>query len=167
MFSEWSDPYDIDEYYDDLYNAFKDVIPTKQYSKPAVQLPTVATTEAPEEPVKPIVNGPSPVKNGFEVEPNSIFIDGHSVGSQPAYNILRSGPSEKKEDKEGFVVQGTPFISGEYAGGITWTHIIIFIAFVFLICLLAQMRAQLNNATMTMKMLTMMYSHDKLSKKDI
>lgn len=164
MFSEWSDPYDIDEYYDDLYNAYKDVIPTKQSTKPAMVQPVVPSVI--EEPVKQIINGPA-VKSGFEVVPNSIFMDGHPVGSQPSYNILRSGPEKKEtESKETFMIQSPSYLGMSCGEGIGWVHILIFIAFVFFICIIAQMRAQLNHATMTMKMLTIMYSHEKYSKKD-
>lgn len=165
MFSEWSDPYDIDEYYDDLYNAYKDLIPTKQTTKPPVELP--AGPSAVEEPIKPVINGPNPaVKSAFEVVPNAIFSDGHPVGSQPVYNILRSGPPDVKasnEPKEGFMIQSPSFLPSG-CDGISWTHVLIFLAFVFFICMLAQMRAQLNNATMTMKMLTIMYSHERQKK---
>lgn len=75
MFTEWTDPHDIDHYYDDvgkLYNAVAEY--QKPVSKP-IEAPIVET------------------KSTFEVRPNTILSDGHPVGSQPEYNILRSGPA--------------------------------------------------------------------------
>jgi hypothetical protein len=117
MFTEWTDPHDIDHYYDDVGKIFSKVAayvdPTKQAAlapivDPVVPVSSGTIVAAPTVPVASapvpvgIVQNPAPagttdtpIKSGFEVVPNSIFIDGHSVGSQPAYNILRSGPPVK------------------------------------------------------------------------
>lgn len=76
MFADWTDPHDIDHYYDDVGKIFSKVAAYADPAKPIVA------------PVAPV---PSVAKSEFEVVPNSIFLDGHSVGSQPPYNILRSG----------------------------------------------------------------------------
>lgn len=172
MFSEWSDPYDIDEYYDDMYHTFKDVIPKKQSFSSPVQMPVNPPVQSQEKPIGQLVYGPEPfdsnhqTKSRFEVTPNTIFSDGHPVGSQPSYNILRSGPPSTNNEKEQFIIHQQPRYLGMDCDSLSWTHIIIFMAFLFLICVIAQMRAQLNNATMTMKMLMIMCSHEKFAKKE-
>lgn len=110
MFAEWTDPFDIDNYYDDVGKIFTKVSeyvdPTKQTK--TVVLPPV-TTAVDSAPTKVgIVELPppidqqslqtplSPTKANFEVSPNTIFLDGHPVGRQPVYNILRSGPPAKE-----------------------------------------------------------------------
>lgn len=104
MFADWTDPYDIDHYYADVgkiftkVSAYADPSPQVVTPAPIVAVPTqvdmapvttVSTTE-----VAPTATV-APVKSEFEVVPNSIFLDGHPVGSQPPYNILRSGPPSK------------------------------------------------------------------------
>ena len=115
MFTEWTDPHDIDHYYDDVGKIFSKVAayvdPTKQAAPIVASVAPVSSSAIAAAPTIPVASAPvpvgivqnpapagttdTPIKSGFEVVPNSIFIDGHSVGSQPAYNILRSGPPVK------------------------------------------------------------------------
>lgn len=105
MFADWTDPYDIDHYYADVGKIFTKVAayadPSPQVVTPApvVAVPTQVDMAPVSTPIDtPTVAAPTvitPVKSEFEVAPNSIFLDGHSVGSQPPYNILRSGPPSK------------------------------------------------------------------------
>ncbi len=104
MFAEWTDPFDIDNYYDDVGKIFTKV---SAYVDPSNQMKTVvpSTVVVPQTPTAidsapnkvDIVELPPPIaKSNFEVQPNTIFLDGHPVGSQPVYNILRSGPPAKE-----------------------------------------------------------------------
>lgn len=112
MFADWTDPYDIDHYYADVgkiftkVNAYADpptqiVVPTPVAAPPvAASIATSAVSQLASSTtptITPTVTAATTpaVKSGFEVVPNSIFLDGHSVGSQPPYNILRSGPPAK------------------------------------------------------------------------
>lgn len=104
MFTEWTDPFNIDEYYGGVGDMFTKVSayvdPTKQMETPTP--PTVVTPQIPtaidSAPTKVgVVELPPPIsKANFEVQPNTIYLDGHPVGSQPVYNILRSGPPAKE-----------------------------------------------------------------------
>jgi hypothetical protein len=96
MFAEWSDPFDIDKYYDEVGNIFTKVSayvdPTKTVS-PTVVLPQQPSIIDSAPTKVGVVELPPPIaKSNFEVQPNTIFSDGHAVGRQPIYNILRSGP---------------------------------------------------------------------------
>lgn len=106
MYADWTDPYDIDHYFDDVGKIFTKVAAYADPAKPVTVVPQQPTAieSAPvgvgiiQNPVvaQPPVATPDTsagvVKSGFDVAPDSIFIDGHSVGRQPPYNILRSGP---------------------------------------------------------------------------
>lgn len=104
MFAEWSDPFDIDNYYDEVGNIFTKVSAYMDPSKLSKtgSAPTVVSPQTPNAidsaPNKVgVVEMPPPIeKSNFEVQPNSIYLDGHPVGSQPVYNILRSGPPVKE-----------------------------------------------------------------------
>lgn len=165
MFSDWTDPYDIDHYYDDLQNAYKDKIPIS--NKVDVVLPSATSLPlAPEKPIGPVINttpatstAPSsaPIKSGFTLTPDTIFVDGHPVGSQPLYNTLRSGPPRE------------PFLGNpdnlKDCRPMNWCYIITFIAFTFLVCVICHMKSQLHNNQLTMKMLMMMCTRDGTIKK--
>lgn len=167
MFSEWTDPYDIDNYYNDLNAAFKDI--SSSVSKPPSIRPTTQrpispnVIVAPEQPTGVIVNqGPvnAQTKNNFEVKPDSIFLDNHPVGRQPEYNILRSGPpsDETPRAQENYLsdkCRQTP----DYYSYLSWINVLIFIVFIFLIGMLIQTRTQLMNSNLTLRMLMMMYAH--------
>lgn len=158
MFSEWSDPYDIDQYYGGISNAFKEISTSGMYQpKPSVQPSIAAKPTMPEAPEKPsgilVNNPPEQKKSTFEVKPDSIFLDGHPVGSQPEYNILRSGPPTPKAEK--FYI---PESSNDCSIN-TW-HILLFIVIVFLASMVVQLRMQLNNSKMTIKMLAMIYEQN-------
>lgn len=102
MFSEWTDPYDIDNYYNDLNGAFQSYSSSpsnSMYQRLPHQMPVVPKVEIkPEEPTGVIINTPVKQKNPFEVGSDTTFLDGHPVGKQPEYNILRSGPKESFEE---------------------------------------------------------------------
>ena len=88
MFGEYTDPFDIDHYYDDVGKIFAKVADYVDPTVPKV-IPELAS---------PTPTAPPTVTNvsKFEVTPNTIFMDNHPVGSQPEYNILRSGPPKKE-----------------------------------------------------------------------
>jgi hypothetical protein len=153
MFSEWTDPYDIDHYYDDINGLMADVRDSPSstmYQNMPVQLPSRAVTELkPEQPTGVIVNNVPITKSAFEVAPGSTFVDGHPVGRQPEYNILRSGPPAKESGRlEAF--------SSYNRSNMDWIHIIMFVVFVFLVGMVLQSRQEVKSANMTMKMLLAM-----------
>ena len=165
MFAEWTDPHDIDNYYNDLNNLLKEVQPA--YSSSVYQqLPVRPTIEARVEPPTGVIvntlttsldTKPSNNKSNFEVKPDSIFLDEHPVGRQPRYNVLRSGPPPKELYCNGNSSEQI----GQVVPYIDWTYIIIFIAFVFLVSLVLQTRAQLSNSNMTIRMLIAMISNNQ------
>ena len=171
MFSDWTDPRDIDHYYNDLNGLLKDIqtapsssmyqqLPIKPKIEARVEQPTgvvintpaVATTMRPT-PVQPAASVPPAQKSGFEVKPDSIFLDNHPVGSSPLYNVLRSGPPKENYCNGAQAERATTYID--------WTYIIMFIVFVFLVSLLLQARAQVSSANMTVRMLLAMISNQK------
>jgi hypothetical protein len=79
MFAEWSDPYNVDEYYNEVDTLYKNV----------PSLPSASQFSKNE--------SSNLVKDTFdigEIKPNDILPDSHSIGSQPKKNILQSGPIE-------------------------------------------------------------------------
>lgn len=167
MFSDWTDPHDIDHYYNDLNGLLKD-IQTAPSSSMYQQLPIKPKIEARvEQPTGVVINTPAVAtmrpasagsappaqKSGFEVKPNSIFLDNHPVGSSPLYNVLRSGPPKENYCNGVQAERASAYID--------WTYIIIFIVFVFLVSLLLQARAQVSSANMTVRMLLAMISNQK------
>jgi hypothetical protein len=115
MYAEWTDPHDIDHYYDDVNKLFSKIAAYSNVTQPpgspiAIDAPSVSPPATPTIAAPPMSAESAPLKSGFEVAPNSIFIDGHSVGSQPEYNILRSGPPVKDGYKDGYMNRA-------YAGG--------------------------------------------------
>lgn len=95
MFEEWVDPNDIDHHYEGVGSIFQKVAdyidPTKQISTPIQPVPPVLPQTSATQSVQPVV---PPTVSKFEIVPDSIYVDGHPVGHQPKYNILRSGPPE-------------------------------------------------------------------------
>lgn len=166
MFSEWSDPYDIDDYYGGLSTAFKDIASSSMYQPKPASTPSIAPPSqsgaqvvlpsgpklpaAPEAPTGILVNNPSQKKSSFEVKPNSIFLDEHPVGSQPEYNILRSGPPSQTENFYNCTAG-----SSKYDGVFTYWNIVMFIIVVFLVSALIQLKMQLNNRETMLKVLSM------------
>lgn len=161
MFSDWTDPHDIDNYYNDMSGLLAD-IQNAPSSRMYQQLPVKPKIEARvEQPTGIVINEPvaqtggsvsiPEVKAAFEVKPNSTFLDGHAVGAPPVYNILRSG-----SPKENYLDRAQPEHTTKY---IDWTYIIMFIMFVFLICLLLQARARACSSDMTIRMLIAMIAN--------
>jgi hypothetical protein len=126
MFNEWNDPYDIDDHYEDVSQLFAKVSeyvdPTKQISTPDTK-----TTETPD------TKTPDTTVSKFEVEPNSIYVDGHPVGAQPTYNILRSGSPEPYRNKK---CSDYPTSDPYY----TILLVILFMMFVYIIHMQMQLR---------------------------
>jgi hypothetical protein len=102
MFSEWTDPYDIDNYFTEIDKQI--------YSNTTTYQPSTISVRAPPPILSPIASAPNqvgiiqngaPIQSNFEVEPNSILpADGHTVwtagpGAPGNYNILMSGPPTK------------------------------------------------------------------------
>ncbi len=164
MFSDWTDPFEIDNYYQDLDGLMKDiqVAPSSSmyYRSPQSTLKPVATevkppattSQKPEAPVSQVVNT-SP-KSKFEVKPDSIFLDGHPVGHQPPFNILRSGPP-----KETYCDGAT----NGYCSGMDWFSIWLYVFIGFLCILLVAYRikicaleSQIRTSDMAVKMMIML-----------
>jgi hypothetical protein len=150
MFSEWTDPHDIDNYYDDLEHLLEDVqaAPSSSvyYQLPRQQL-VVAT---PEVPTQPIIMQPAgapetapPVKSTFLPFP----------GLQ-----VEQSKSEHMTNQTGEVCKGytLSLIPDNW-----WIYAAIFIMFLFLVGMLLHQRSQLNAAQMTLRMLIAMYSQSR------
>ncbi len=164
MFSEWTDPFDIDNYYQDLDGLMRDIkaAPSSSvYYQPRTTAKVTATESKPtvvtqvEAPTAPIVNT---TKNTFEVKPDSTFLDGHPVGRPPLFNILRSGPP-KESYCDG---------NGTYYDGWDWATFVFYVFLVFLICSLvaaqlkiSSLKAQVRTSDMTLKMLLMLQGNIK------
>lgn len=150
MFQEWTDPYDIDNYYGDVEEAFKDIKTAPSgndyITRRSVSPTPTITSPAPIVQSKESSNDPSPLKSTFEVVPDSIFTDGHPVGHQPKFNILRS-KENFSDDSCGMVIE--------------WIYILIaaFSIFVLLI-LYAHARSQACNLRMTLQMMMMLYNRE-------
>ena len=159
MFSDWTDPYDIDNYYNDLNGIFKNtqeepssntIQQSKYYEMPSRH----QIISAPEQPTGPIVNTLVDVaqtpKNSFEVQPNTMFSDGHMVGHQPSYNILQSGPP-------GPVPAPVPTFKETYWNSpiqqFDWIHIVAFFIVIVLVGFLAQAYSQISNTNATVHLL--------------
>ena len=161
MFSEWTDPYDIDNYYGDINGLLRDV-PQAPSSNMYHQLPIRPKIDMkPELPTGPIVNAPSgsqaSEKSQFEVKPMSIFLDGHPVGQQPQYNILQSGPPSMERQKPTDSFIGTKeHLCNKHGLDIDWLHVIIFIMFMIVVGMFLQTRCEMSNIKSALGML--MYS---------
>ncbi len=153
MFSEWTDPYDIDNYYNDLSGVFKqyESLPSSStYNSSAYNSSQSNVISKPENPTGIVVNNPTPNKSGFEVKPNSIFIDDHNVGEQPAYNILRSGPPKES------------FTDSMYCSYDSWIYVCIFVILIMFMCLLRGVYCKLNKLTKKLnKVMFLLYQHEK------
>lgn len=89
MYASWEDPYDIDRVYDEVGSLFRSVAP---YQPP---IANVSVEDAPNaDPITTLDNA----KSTFEVRPYEILPDGGNIGSQPSYNVLRSGPPAAIKD---------------------------------------------------------------------
>lgn len=162
MFSDWTDPFEIDNYYQDLDGLMKDiqVAPSaSMYYRPPQAVPKPVATEVktpvtvpqtPEAPVSQVVN--TPPKSKFEVKPDSIFLDGHPVGHQPPFNILRSGPPKE-----------TYCDGSGYYNGMDWSTIWLYVFVGFLCVLLVAYRmricaleSQVRTSDMAVKMMIML-----------
>lgn len=161
MFSEWTDPYDIDNYYNDLNGVMRDIQASPSGSMyqqlPTSRPSTLSSVEMKPEPPTGVVINPTQQKSNFEVDPGSIFMDGHPVGRQPPYNILRSGPPDqfKKEN----------YIANNYMMTPDWTLIIMFFCIVILGCLLIQSRMQISNMKLKMDLLCILKNMTKAMRK--
>ena len=100
MYAEWIDPYNIDDWHEEVGKIYEKV---DSYVNPDNKITTQPTlTSISSAPIEVgIVENLMPlnVKSNFDVEPYSIFTDGHPVWGQPEYNILKSGPPEKYTEK--------------------------------------------------------------------
>lgn len=144
MFSEWTDPYDIDNYYNDL-NDLTRHLPIAPSSNTYQQMPIPVKQEMPPEaPTGQVVTVPVPTnsKNAFEVKPDSIFLDNHPVGHQPRYNILQSGPPQKES-----------LWNKHETCAYDWHNIIMYIIMFVVIFMLIQARCQIASLSRTVEIL--------------
>lgn len=144
MFSEWTDPSDIDNYYDDLEHLLQDIsTPSIMYSKssPLKQM-IIATPEAPTQqiimqPSGSTINTTPPLKSTFlpfpQMEPSEP-IDNQTEGVCKGYTLS--------------------LIPDNW-----WIYAMIFIIFLFLVVMILHQRSQLHAAQMTLRMLIAMYSN--------
>lgn len=157
MFSEWNDPYNIDEYYGDINALMKEASGATSSAASSTKAiagsisvvsPTVANLpmSAPETPTGVIVNSapavvPDVNKNKFTIDPSFMYSDDPSPRKPEPYHN-RSNISGSELD---------------------WISIIMFIAFVFLVAMLIQARSEAANARMTIQMLMAMYQKNTLA----
>jgi hypothetical protein len=156
MFSEWTDPNDIDNYYNDLEHLLEDVqaAPSSSvyYQLPRQQL-VIAT---PEVPTQPII-----------MEPVTV-----AAATPPVKSTFLPFPAlEQSENMQTQTQTQTRAQTGEVCKGYTlslipdnwWIYAAIFIIFLFLVVVLLHQRSQLNAAQMTLRMLIAMYSRQPSS----
>lgn len=148
MFDEYTDPYDIDNYYADvgqIFDKIADYVDTKQIQ------PVVASAEPTLPLTSSIPNTDVPAVSKFEVIPNSIWIDQHPVGAQPKYNILQSGAPEKESflEKESF--PGHKYRHRHDISNIMFItiSIIFFLMFVYIV----RLQTQMNETNTLMQLL--------------
>jgi len=158
MFAEWTNPHDIDNYYDGLDGLFKK-ISTAPSSNTYQQMPkNVRFDVKPETPTGPLVKSVAgQEKSTFEVTPDSIFADNHPVGRQPPYNVLRSGAPKESYYDPGYYTQDEPSSDSSF----DWIWIVLIAIIVVLIGLLLQARQQAQNANTTIQMLFALYSQQQ------
>ncbi len=149
MFAEWTDDNDIDNYYDDVAFLNIEQAPSSvQYMRMPVE-PSVGEiinkSKNVSEAIVPTTDTPIEKKDSFDVTPNSVFIDGHGVGSQPKINILRSADRETYRDKLQQLSQ-------------EWIYVILIaIAFFMLSMMYINVKMQLCSTQMSFEMLMRMY----------
>lgn len=149
MFSEWTDPNDIDQYTSDIDGLMKDIT---AYSSRRHVVPKHTITPmdsiTPESPVGIVAN--TPEKSAFEIVPGGNAPDGHPVGYQPKYNILYSGPPQEPITVE-------KFSSANNCLSFSRDHflMLLFFAIVVLGLLLAQARATISQYENTIRLLFM------------
>ncbi len=157
MFDEYTDPYDIDNYYGEVGKIFTKIAdyvdPTKPITvQPVSSPPTIQDNSSS---TLPQNASSAPAISKFEVSPNSIFIDDHPVGSQPKYNILQSGPPEKESYHNHRCCSAD---SASVFGGIsTPMWLLLFVIFIYIVYLQSQIR--------THNMILHMLMYEVLSKK--
>jgi hypothetical protein len=128
MFSDWTDPYDLDTIH-------------KQHAPAYQQLPVRANVIAkPEEQTGVVVSELQ--KSNFEIDPRTITEDpvptyaaAGPLGKQPEYNMLRSGPPTQEK-----------FVSS--VDRIDWLHVVLIIVCGLLLFALLQTRMQLSIASL-------------------
>ncbi len=147
MFSEWTDPFDIDNYYGDMDKLFKNAVLNP--------LPIAASSAAPSKANVPNTAAPAVLPSvtkteSFEVRPNDV-VDGRSIGHQPSYNILRSGPPRREPYKERYsdVYYDPGYCRNEYDS----TTLFIVLGFLVLLFVLVHLRLQLQQTQMLVGML--------------
>jgi len=150
MFSDWTDPNDIDHYYDGVPDLFKDISSFPSGSN----LIKPSTTASPEPKIEqltpneyqPVAIPPEP----FAVKPGSTFLDGHPVGRQSEYNILRSGPPKKEEkNPESFSSK-----KENYCGSCTKLNInqiLVIMVFMIILLYIVYLKFQLMGQRMAFK----------------
>ncbi len=153
MFDDWSDPYDIDHYYNDVNTIFSKVAEYVDPTKQPIAMPITV------ESASPTTQSSSATKDGFEVVPNSIFIDDHAVGSQPEYNILRSGPPRKKDTYEDRYYRPMPTM--EYYPQLNIIHIIMWIVIGVLILHVIKLNAAMQSNQLLIYSLLQHIMHPK------
>ena len=142
MFSDWTDPSDINNYYGAMNDVFKGVavapssFSNMQHSEPPkIREPVSAPVKNTFEPLR----SKSSNHVTFDVKPDTIFSDDHPVGHQPKFNILRSAPRETYQNQ-----------SPKY----DWTHMfIVIVAFVFMAMLYINLRSHYCHMQQSMYLL--------------
>jgi hypothetical protein len=135
MFSGWTDPNDIDNYFGGVNELFRDIPSSPSSNTLMMETPVgivqnLSNKEATEK---------STYSEKFDLEPNSI-VDNHTVGKQPIYNILRSGPPKQESYRN------------NYNGGckkMDVEYIYIVLIFVFVCMYISYLHNQLTGARMT------------------
>jgi len=143
MFSDWTDPSDINYYYGAMNDVFNGV----------TAAPSSVSNMQHSEPIKvsaPVsVPIPTQVKSTFDVKPNTIFSDDHPVGHQPKFNILRSAPRETYANNPNHL--NNP---NHHPIQYDWTYMfIIVVAFIFMTMLYLNLRSNYCHMQQSMYLL--------------
>lgn len=149
MFSEWTDPNDIDNYYNDLEGMFKDVQvapSSSSYFQPPVKAKIIAVPEAPTQSIimEAAPQGPSEIQVTKETQARSPFVS-HPTDQEPPERMCN-----------GYTVSLIP--------DNWWIYGVVFVIFVFLVVIVFHQRSQLHGANMTLRMLMAMYQRVPLTK---
>ncbi|KAG3082804.1 hypothetical protein PI125_g19875 [Phytophthora idaei] len=134
------DPNDINNSYDDIERLFK--LGAVGGTPPPVTNPAVLSAE----------KTTPPAKQTFEVMPDAVF-DGPSVGRQPAYNILRSGPPAEKDCNRPSWRSNSVYYGSDEGPQCEYSSVYIVLIFIVLLLILLHTRMQLLQTESLIKLL--------------
>lgn len=140
MFSDWSDPHDIDNYFEDISSLMKDLsAPRFTSDKTAAVVPSTQLSGVevlPEEPT-----------------PSTII----AVPGEERTSGLIVGPQKPKEPFSNDCHYDCAVANEVWHNQIDWTHILLVMAFVLLAFMFLQVKSQLYRTNTIMQMLMTMH----------